>query len=238
VSALSVAAIYDTRVPVGACGVEAIVRVEASELGEAGVDASLRLWTPLGAAVIVLRELSPATEDLRSGAIRLDDRTVHYPAGRWIDGAREYELAIALPARDAGDQMLAARLSVVVGEEVVGRAPIAVAWTDDERLIAASGRPARSTRTGAAAAADLPTGPSPRPRHTLAGGSPAGRPCPVCGHARCGRRPLLRALRPRARRPSEVVRCDRGGGEDRLREPGALLVLGQFGEAEALEQDA
>jgi len=179
VSALGVAAIYDPHLPVGACDVHAIVRVRASELGAPGVDAALRLWTPLGATVIALREVSPATEDLRGGAIRLDDRTVQYAAGHWIDGAREYELAIALPARRAGDEMLAARFSVVIDAEVVDRAPIVVAWTDDERLIAA-GRLARSTHTRAAAAADLPTGPSPRPRHTLADRSSAAGPCPAC----------------------------------------------------------
>jgi hypothetical protein len=180
VSALGVAATYDPHLPVGARDVHAIVRVRASELGAPGADASLRLWTPLGATVVALREVAPGSEDLRGGAIRLDDRTVQYAAGRWLDGAREYELAIALPARRAGDEMLAARFSVVIDDEVAGRAPIVVAWTDDERLIAATGRPARSTRAGAAAAADLPTGPSPRPRHTLADRSSAARPCPVC----------------------------------------------------------
>lgn len=178
--ALCVAAIYDPHLPVGARDVQAIVRITASELSERGVEASLRLWTPLGATVTALRERCPGTEDLRGGAIRLDERTVQYAAGRWMDGAREYELVIALPARGAGDEMLATRFSVVVDEEVVGRAPIAVAWTAGERLIAGTGAPARSTRSNDPALADLPTGPSTRPRHTLAGRSPAQRPCPVC----------------------------------------------------------
>jgi hypothetical protein len=179
VSALWVAALYDAQVPVGACDVRAIVRITASELGEPGVDASLRLWTPLGATVVVLRERSPGTADLRGG-VRLDDRTVQYAAGRWLDGVREYELVIGLPARAADDEMLATRFSVVADGEVVGRAPIAVRWTDDERVIAGAARLARSTRTEGTAVADLPTGPSPRPRHTLADRSPAERPCPVC----------------------------------------------------------
>jgi hypothetical protein len=180
VSALGVAAIYDPHLPVGACDVQAIVRITASELGERGVEASLRLWTPLGATVTALRERWPGSEDLRGGAIRLDERTAQYAAGRWMDGAREYELVIALPARGAGDEMLAARFSVVVDDEVVGGAPIAVAWTDDERLTATIGAAARSTAANDPALADLPTGPSPRPRHTLADRSRAERPCPVC----------------------------------------------------------
>jgi hypothetical protein len=180
VSALCVAAIYEPHLPVGARDVRAIVRITASELAEAGVETSLRLWTPLGATVAALREQRPGSEDLRGGARRLDERTVQYAAGRWMDGAREYELVIALPARGAGDEMLATRFSVVVDDEVVGRAPIAVCWTDDERLLAATGAPPRSAPASDAAVADLPTGPSPRPRHTLADRSPAERPCPIC----------------------------------------------------------
>jgi hypothetical protein len=76
--------------------------------------------------------------------------------------------------------MLAARFSVVVHDEVVGRAPIAVAWTDDARLTAAIGAAARSTAANDPALADLPTGPSTRPRHTLADRTPADRTCPIC----------------------------------------------------------
>jgi hypothetical protein len=179
-SSFSVAATHQTHLLVGPpSDVRAIIRVRASGLGEHGVDVSLRLWTPLGATLTVLRERerAPAARDLGDRAIRFDDRTAEYPAGRWTDGAREYELAIALPAGRAGDEMLAARFSVVVGDEVAGRARIAVTWTDDERIAAAS-RSAGPTRTDAEAVADLPTGPSPKPRHTLAVESPAA--CPAC----------------------------------------------------------
>jgi hypothetical protein len=178
VSAFAVTAAYDAHLPLGASRMTAIVRAMASEIGESGVEASLRLWTPLGVMVSVLREISPATRDLRDGAVRLDDRTVEYPAGSWTDGAREYELALALPARRAGDEMLAARVGVAVAEEVVARAKIAVAWTDDERLIAdPDGFAAEPT----IAAGELPTGLSPRPRHTFVGEPAGGEPCPECG---------------------------------------------------------
>jgi hypothetical protein len=178
VSALAVAAAYDAYLPVGACTVEAVVRVGAADAGGPGADVSLRLWTPLGATVAALREVAPACRDLCDGAIRLDDRTVEYPAGRSTDGAREYELAVIVPARRAGDELLAARFGVVVGGKLVARAPIAVTWIDDERLIAAS---ADTAARPAVSVADLPTGPSPQPRHTLADDLAAGGPCPRCG---------------------------------------------------------
>jgi hypothetical protein len=178
VTAFAVTAAYDAHLPLGASSVTAIVRAMASAIGESGVEVSLRLWTPLGVMVSVLREISPTTRDLRDGAVRLDDRTVEYPAGRWADGAREYELALALPARRAGDEMLAARVGVAVAEEVVARAQIAVAWTDDERLLAGrDGFAAEPT----IAAGELPTGLSPRPRHTFVGEPADGEPCPKCG---------------------------------------------------------
>ncbi len=142
---------------------------------------------------MLLRERSPSIRDLRGRAIRLDDRTVECAAGRWTDGAREYELVIALPPGRAGDDMLAARVGVVAGGVVVGRALIAVTWTDDAAAIAAGSFPGRPTRAEAeqrseadgrrcedGAVADLPTGPSPEPRHTLVVDSPATTSCPAC----------------------------------------------------------
>jgi hypothetical protein len=181
VSALSVAAIHRAHLPAGASSdVRAVVRVSASGLGDAGVDASLRLWTPRGARVLALRERLPATRDLHDRASRLDDLTAVYAAGRWTDGAREYELAIALPPGRAGDEMLAARVGVVLGDAIAGVAPIAVTWTGDEAAAAVAGGPRGPLRPADDAVADLPTGPSPKPRHLLAAEPLAVARCPAC----------------------------------------------------------
>jgi hypothetical protein len=165
VSTFDVHARYGAYLPVDASTVEATVRIQAAPIGGPGADVSLRLWTPRGATVAVLREISPATGDLRDGAIRLDELTLECPAGRWTSGAREYELVVALPPRHAGDELLAARLGVVVAGEVVARALIAVACVD----------------AAVAAAAELPTGWSPQARDAVAAGAPAGGPCRGCG---------------------------------------------------------
>jgi hypothetical protein len=164
-SAFDVIAQYGAHLPVDASTVEAAVRIRAAPIDEPGVDVALRLWTPRGATVAVLREISPAAGDLRAGAIGLDELTIECPAGRWTGGAREYELAVAVPPCAAGDELLAARLGVVAGGEVVARTLIAVVWVD----------------AAAAAAAELPTGWSQQPGHASAGGPPAGGPCPGCG---------------------------------------------------------
>jgi hypothetical protein len=183
VSAFAVTALYDALLPVGAAGVDAVVRVAASGVAASGVAASLRLWTPLGVSVGALRERSPATGDLRDAAVALDERTVECPAGRWTDGVREYELAVGLPARDAGDEMLAARLGVVVEGELVGAARIAVTWCDDERPTAPStaGASHAAPPRVVTAEEELPTGMSPRPRHTLVDEPHAAGPCAGCG---------------------------------------------------------
>ena len=195
VSAFTVTAAYDAHLPVGALSVKAAVRASASTISEPGVEVSLRLWTPRGATVAVLREISPATRDLRDRAVRLDDRTVEYPAGCWVDGIRDYELAVALPARGAGDEMLAARLDLTAEGEVVAGAQIAVTWAADAE---SAGIVDESAVAGGVAVEELSTGLSPRPRHMLVlDESAAGEPCLGCGLRaaagdrfceRCGRR--------------------------------------------------
>ena len=179
-SAFSLSAIHRPHLLVGAAPeVRALVRIRASGLGASGADASLRLWTPNGATVAAFAEVAPTICELRRRAVRLDDRTIGCAAGRWSDGAREYELVIALPPGAAGDEILVARLEVVVDEDVVGRVPVAVTWTDDASLLA-SRPPEGRAPVAASPVAELPTGRSPAPRHTPAM-APAGPPCcPAC----------------------------------------------------------
>jgi hypothetical protein len=181
VSAFAVAAYHSAYLPVAGSTVEAIVWIRAAVIDEPAADVSLLLWMPVGATLTTLREVSPATRDLRDAAIRLDDRTLECSAGRWTGGARAYELAVAVAPRDVGEELLAARVVVSAGGTVLGRALIAVTWTDEERLIEASTDSAvESARTAGVAAGDLPTGRPPRMRPRPAEAS-AGDPCPGCG---------------------------------------------------------
>lgn len=180
-NAFAVAAYHSAYLPVGGTMVEAIVWIRASVIDEPAIDVYLRLWTPLGATLALLREVSPGTRDLRDTVTRLDERTVGCSAGRWTGGARAYELAVAVAPRDVGEELLAARVVVSAGGTVLGRALIAVTWTDEERLIEASTDSAvESARTAGVAAGDLPTGRPPRMRPRAAEAS-AGDPCPGCG---------------------------------------------------------
>jgi hypothetical protein len=167
-SAFAVAAFYDPALPPGAERVDATVWIRAAGIPAGGIAASLRLWTPAGCEVAALRETEPQPRDLFAHGVRVDDRTIEVACGEWADGVYEYELAITLPARAAGDEMLAARVGVLAGEEVAGQALIPVTWTDAVPLD-------DSTEPD-----DLPTGASAQPPPHR--GEPAiDLACPACG---------------------------------------------------------
>lgn len=168
-SAFAVAAFHDPSLPAGAGSVEAAVWIRAAGIEPPGVAASLRVWTPAGCALEALREVEPGSGDLLARGLRLDERTLEFVCGEWTDGVYEYELAVALPARGVGEEMLAARVGVVAGEEVAGQALIAVTWTDRAPQDA-----------GSTASGELPTGASAE--RPPAGGEPgSGDSCPACG---------------------------------------------------------
>ncbi len=186
-SPFAVAAFHDPTLPFGARAVEAVVWIQAAGLGAAGADVALTLWTPTGAEIAALREVTPATADRLASCVRVDEQTVRLDSGCWPDGVHEFELAVTLPAREPGDEMLAARVGVLAGGEHVAGALIAVTWTPaapGEPGGAASFRAAEDQEPGtvAVASADLPTGASPEPRHTDTGeGRGAPGPCANCG---------------------------------------------------------
>jgi hypothetical protein len=171
-STFAVAGFHDARLPAGATLVEAVVWARAAGLGPDGVDVSLRLWTPAGARVTALAEVAPGSADLLAGAARVDDLTLLADAGRWTDGVYEYELTIAVPPQDPGEELLAARVGVVAGGETAGRALIAVTWTDAALESSPTAPPGSS--------ADLPTGAASQPPPPR-GGAAAGMACAGCG---------------------------------------------------------
>ncbi len=180
-SAFAVAAFHDPALPVGAERVEATVWIRAAGVAAAGVAARLRVWTPAGCSVAALREIEPGSRDLLADGVFVDDRTFEFACGRWFDGVYEYEVEVALPARSAGEEMLAARVGVVAGREVVGRALIAVTWVAERAPQASSaGRGELPTGASGEPPGELPTGASaqpPRPGGPVGGGEP----CPACG---------------------------------------------------------
>lgn len=175
---VTVVASHAVFVPVGARTLEARVWVTAAGFGAAGADVALRLWTPCETTVVTLREARGADVSLTGAARKLDARTASYPAGRWQDGTREYELAVTLPSRAAGDQMLVARFEVAVDGDVVERALLTVTFYEDGADRAPT---PKAPGTAAVALAERPTDPSPKRRQAAGAQLATAEQCSRCG---------------------------------------------------------
>jgi hypothetical protein len=103
-------------------------------MGRGTTNVALRIWTPVGARVDLVQQVSPTVEDLTDRRTAVGDLEGDYPTGSWGDETREYHVAIEVPAREIGEEMLAGRIKLVVDEEVVSEARIRAVWTDDVEL--------------------------------------------------------------------------------------------------------
>jgi hypothetical protein len=106
----------------------------ASAMGRAVNDVVLRVWTPRGATVELLKQTAPDLEDLTTRRVTVEDLIGEYPIGAWGDETRDYHLRISVPARDVGDRVLAARISLVVAGAVAAEGRMTAVWTDDEAM--------------------------------------------------------------------------------------------------------
>jgi hypothetical protein len=103
-------------------------------MGKATRDVSLRLWTPQGAQIAFVRQVAPTIAELTDRATAVNPLTADYPTGTWGEESRDYHICIKVQPRDTGEEMLAGRVSIVEGDEVLSQALIKGIWTDDERL--------------------------------------------------------------------------------------------------------
>lgn len=103
-------------------------------MGKATGSVSLRIWTPQGARVQFVRQVAPTIEELTDRAAAANQLTADYPTGSWGEESRDYHVCIDVPAHEVGDEMLAARVSLVGGDEVLSQGLIKAIWTDDESL--------------------------------------------------------------------------------------------------------
>jgi adenine/guanine phosphoribosyltransferase-like PRPP-binding protein len=97
-------------------------------------DVALRLWTPQGAEVRFVKQVAPTIVDLTDRATPVDTRVADYPTGAWGEEERDYHVSVRVVAREAGDEVLAGRLSLVVDGQVITQALVRAVWTDDHEL--------------------------------------------------------------------------------------------------------
>jgi hypothetical protein len=102
-------------------------------------DVLLRVWTPQSAALKFVKQVAPAINDLTGRRLASGAQAGDYPTGAWAPGeSRDYHVAVSVNPAALGQEMLAARVSLVAsspgGQQVLGQGLIRVTWTDDEAL--------------------------------------------------------------------------------------------------------
>src|SRR5215470_1215963 len=86
----------------------------AESMGKRVADVSLRIWTPQHASVF-LKQVAPAVEDLTNRRSESNPQVGDYPTGAWGPGeSRDYHVGIRVAPGFVGQEMLAARISLVV----------------------------------------------------------------------------------------------------------------------------
>ena len=102
-------------------------------------DVLLRVWTPRQATVQFVRQVAPAIDDLTVRRVPSGAQAGDYATGAWGPGeSRDYHVGIQVNAAGDGQEMLAARISLIAsspgGQQVLGQGLVRVTWTEDEAL--------------------------------------------------------------------------------------------------------
>jgi hypothetical protein len=108
-------------------------------MGKQVADVSLRVWNPQSASVRFMKQVAPAVEDLTGRRAQTGPQAGDYPTGAWGGGeSRDYHLCVRVTPAAVGQEMLAARVSLVTtgdgGTTVLGQGLVKAVWTDDEAL--------------------------------------------------------------------------------------------------------
>ncbi|GGK35750.1 vWA domain-containing protein [Nocardia camponoti] len=95
---------------------------------------TLRVWTPAGAKVRIVKQVSPVLEDLTGRRADTGAQVGEYPLSSWAAEEREYHLQIEVDPAPVGREKLVGRLSVLAGDEVLGQGLVRAVWTTDSSL--------------------------------------------------------------------------------------------------------
>ncbi|WP_270889779.1 vWA domain-containing protein [Pedococcus sp. 5OH_020] len=109
-------------------------RIMRQSMGRGVAEAALRVWAPQGAQVLFVRQVSPTVEDLTTRRQEVNPLTGAYPTGSWGDESRDYHVAVRLSAKGVGQEQLASRVQLAVGDEVVAQGLVKALWSNDDTL--------------------------------------------------------------------------------------------------------
>ncbi|MFF0474288.1 VWA domain-containing protein [Streptomyces sp. NPDC004284] len=129
-------------------------------MGKGVADVALRLWTPVGAEIMFVKQVAPAVEDLTGRRTGAGPRAGDYPTGSWGDESRDYHVSVRVPQAAIGQEMLAARVSLLAPDPAGGdprplsQGLVRAVWTDDVAM-STSINPQVAHYTGQAELADV-----------------------------------------------------------------------------------
>jgi hypothetical protein len=107
-----------------------------SSMSKSIADMTLRLWTPAGARIEFVKQVAPTVEDLTARRIDTAAQTGEYPLGSWGAEERDYHVQVEVEPAAVGREKLAARVTVVAGDQVLGEGLVKAVWTADSALSA------------------------------------------------------------------------------------------------------
>ncbi|MFD4226944.1 VWA domain-containing protein [Streptomyces sp. NPDC058545] len=107
-------------------------------MGKEVADVALRLWTPVGVEIKFVKQVAPTVADLTDRRTEAGPRAGDYPTGSWGDESRDYHVCVQVPEAGIGQEMLAARVSLILPDPSGTAAPqtlsqglVRAVWTDD-----------------------------------------------------------------------------------------------------------
>ena len=103
-------------------------------MGKTSGDVQLKVWTPVNSTVRFVKQVEPEVMDLTGKRVQDGPRAGRYPIGSWGSESRDYHVCVDVTAGAAGDEMLAARVSVVEGDDVLAQTLVRAVWTEDTAL--------------------------------------------------------------------------------------------------------
>lgn len=106
-------------------------------MGKEVADVALRLWTPVGVEIKFVKQVAPTVADLTGRRTEAGPRAGDYPTGSWGDESRDYHVCVRVPEAGIGQEMLAARVSLILPDpaggtpQTLSQGLVRAVWTDD-----------------------------------------------------------------------------------------------------------
>jgi hypothetical protein len=112
----------------------AFQQMMTAAMGKTSGDVQLKVWTPVNSTVRFVKQVLPEMLDLTGKRVDDGPRAGRYPIGSWGSESRDYHICVDVHPGSAGDEMLAARVSVMEGADALAQCLVRAVWTEDTAL--------------------------------------------------------------------------------------------------------